>query len=210
MLSFVRKFRSGVSLWTKVSEQISDIVINWSSALKRLVPWRRCCAGTTRPFWWNYSKLITSLFNWLFLPLQISQPSPHTCRRGIMSSKGERIKTELFFPLKGSLWSHTVTVSAGGPIDYDADFVYGTWILIWRIRRWANEEGGLQYVNATLCGFTDYHTLRVGGLVFAGVVVVLSVFLLAGTAFKKHWEVPAWEWIYTTGALFPSQFLVSV
>ncbi|TWW77222.1 hypothetical protein D4764_12G0006120 [Takifugu flavidus] len=40
--------------------------------------------------------------------------------------------------------------SKGGPIDYDADFVY------------------------------DYHTLRVGGLVFAGVVVFLSVLLLAG------------------------------
>lgn len=31
-----------------------------------------------------------------------------------------------------------------------------------------------------LCDFSDYHTLRVGGLVFAGVIVFLSIFLLAG------------------------------
>uniref|UniRef100_A0A672K2W0 FXYD domain-containing ion transport regulator n=1 Tax=Sinocyclocheilus grahami TaxID=75366 RepID=A0A672K2W0_SINGR len=30
-----------------------------------------------------------------------------------------------------------------------------------------------------LC-FTDYETLRIGGLVFAGVIVVLSVLLLTG------------------------------
>uniref|UniRef100_A0A671W6W9 FXYD domain-containing ion transport regulator n=1 Tax=Sparus aurata TaxID=8175 RepID=A0A671W6W9_SPAAU len=40
--------------------------------------------------------------------------------------------------------------SPGADIDYDADFVY------------------------------DYHTLRVGGLVFAGVIVFLSIILLAG------------------------------
>lgn len=28
--------------------------------------------------------------------------------------------------------------------------------------------------------FVDYHTLRVGGLVFAGVIVFLSIILLAG------------------------------
>lgn len=34
----------------------------------------------------------------------------------------------------------------------------------------------------TVCyvNFIDYHTLRVGGLVFAGVIVVLSFLLLAG------------------------------
>lgn len=34
----------------------------------------------------------------------------------------------------------------------------------------------------TVCyvNFIDYHTLRVGGLVFAGVVVFLSIILLAG------------------------------
>lgn len=30
------------------------------------------------------------------------------------------------------------------------------------------------------CDFSDYHTLRVGGLVFAGVIVFLSIILLAG------------------------------
>uniref|UniRef100_A0A3P8WHC0 FXYD domain-containing ion transport regulator n=1 Tax=Cynoglossus semilaevis TaxID=244447 RepID=A0A3P8WHC0_CYNSE len=42
------------------------------------------------------------------------------------------------------------TLSPGADIDPDADFVY------------------------------DYYTLRVGGLVFAGVIVFLSIFLLAG------------------------------
>uniref|UniRef100_A0A3Q3WLY4 FXYD domain-containing ion transport regulator n=1 Tax=Mola mola TaxID=94237 RepID=A0A3Q3WLY4_MOLML len=46
-------------------------------------------------------------------------------------------------------------VSPGTDIDYDADFVY------------------------------DYYTLRVGGLVFAGIIVVLSVFLLAGNKIFK-------------------------
>lgn len=31
-----------------------------------------------------------------------------------------------------------------------------------------------------LCDFIDYYTLRVGGLVFAGVIVFLSIILLAG------------------------------
>uniref|UniRef100_A0A8C4FHP7 FXYD domain-containing ion transport regulator n=1 Tax=Dicentrarchus labrax TaxID=13489 RepID=A0A8C4FHP7_DICLA len=31
-----------------------------------------------------------------------------------------------------------------------------------------------------LCDFVDYYTLRVGGLVFAGVIVFLSIILLAG------------------------------
>ena len=31
-----------------------------------------------------------------------------------------------------------------------------------------------------ICESTDYYTLRVGGLVFAGVIVFLSIFLLAG------------------------------
>lgn len=30
------------------------------------------------------------------------------------------------------------------------------------------------------CALVDYHTLRVGGLVFAGIIVFLSVILLAG------------------------------
>lgn len=49
-----------------------------------------------------------------------------------------------------------------------------------------SREMQLQEVKGTLCGFTDYHTLRVGGLVFAGVIVVLSVFLLAGMVLKTH------------------------
>ncbi|CAK6968159.1 sodium/potassium-transporting ATPase subunit gamma-like [Scomber scombrus] len=43
----------------------------------------------------------------------------------------------------------------GAGIDLDADFVY------------------------------DYHTLRVGGLVFAGVIVFLSIFLLAGNKIRN-------------------------
>uniref|UniRef100_A0A3B4YJN7 FXYD domain-containing ion transport regulator n=1 Tax=Seriola lalandi dorsalis TaxID=1841481 RepID=A0A3B4YJN7_SERLL len=42
------------------------------------------------------------------------------------------------------------SLSPGAEIDPDADFVY------------------------------DYYTLRVGGLVFAGIIVFLSFFLLAG------------------------------
>uniref|UniRef100_A0A3B4VH30 FXYD domain-containing ion transport regulator n=1 Tax=Seriola dumerili TaxID=41447 RepID=A0A3B4VH30_SERDU len=42
------------------------------------------------------------------------------------------------------------SLSPGAEIDLDADFVY------------------------------DYYTLRVGGLVFAGILVFLSFFLLAG------------------------------
>nr|AHB86582.1 FXYD domain-containing ion transport regulator 12 [Scatophagus argus] len=43
----------------------------------------------------------------------------------------------------------------GADIDPDADFVY------------------------------DYHTLRVGGLVFAGVIVFLSIILLAGNKIRS-------------------------
>lgn len=60
-------------------------------------------------------------------------------------------------------------------------------------------------VDQCTVAFTDYHTLRIGGLVFAGIIVVLSVFLLAGKMFKIHWEVIVCEWIYTAGVLFPSQ-----
>lgn len=56
-------------------------------------------------------------------------------------------------------------------------------------------------MKGTLCGFPDYYTLRVGGLVFAGIIVFLSVLLLAGMAFKNT----AREWFYTAGALCPSQ-----
>uniref|UniRef100_A0A673NC41 FXYD domain-containing ion transport regulator n=1 Tax=Sinocyclocheilus rhinocerous TaxID=307959 RepID=A0A673NC41_9TELE len=35
-----------------------------------------------------------------------------------------------------------------------------------------------------LC-FTDYETLRIGGLVFAGVIVVLSVLLLTGNRIRR-------------------------
>uniref|UniRef100_A0A3Q3J376 FXYD domain-containing ion transport regulator n=1 Tax=Monopterus albus TaxID=43700 RepID=A0A3Q3J376_MONAL len=36
-----------------------------------------------------------------------------------------------------------------------------------------------------LCEFVDYETLRVGGLIFAGVIVVLSILLLVGNKFKN-------------------------
>ncbi|CAN9511393.1 unnamed protein product [Ophioblennius macclurei] len=45
--------------------------------------------------------------------------------------------------------------SQGTEINYDEDFVY------------------------------DYHTLRVGGLVFAGIIVFLSILLLAGNSIKN-------------------------
>ncbi|KAJ8256523.1 hypothetical protein COCON_G00186750 [Conger conger] len=46
--------------------------------------------------------------------------------------------------------------SGGAPdINYDADFVY------------------------------DYHTLRVGGLTFAAVIVFLSILLLAGNSIRR-------------------------
>ncbi|KAI1893258.1 hypothetical protein AGOR_G00121850 [Albula goreensis] len=50
-----------------------------------------------------------------------------------------------------------ITMSSGGApeIDPDADFVY------------------------------DYHTLRVGGLTFAGVIVFLSIILLAGNSIRR-------------------------
>lgn len=96
------------------------------------------------------------------------------------------------------------TVCAGAPVDYDADFVYGTWLLYLKYLL-TSKEMEVGKVKGTFCGVTDYYTLRVGGLIFAGVIVVLSVLLLAGTAFKKHWEVAVWEWIYTAGALYPSQ-----
>ncbi|KAG7470815.1 hypothetical protein MATL_G00117960 [Megalops atlanticus] len=63
---------------------------------------------------------------------------------------------------RGPFWRsrHTfaqITMSSGGApvIDPDADFVY------------------------------DYHTLRVGGLTFAGVIVFLSILLLAGNSIRR-------------------------
>ncbi|XP_019129800.1 sodium/potassium-transporting ATPase subunit gamma-like [Larimichthys crocea] len=50
--------------------------------------------------------------------------------------------------------------SAGANVDLDADFVY------------------------------DYHTLRVGGLVFAGVIVFLSIILLAGNKLANCGKTP--------------------
>ncbi|KAJ8345672.1 hypothetical protein SKAU_G00298650 [Synaphobranchus kaupii] len=53
--------------------------------------------------------------------------------------------------------SGQITMSSGGApeIDPDADFVY------------------------------DYYTLRVGGLTFAGVIVFLSILLLAGNSIRR-------------------------
>uniref|UniRef100_A0A8C9VYV2 FXYD domain-containing ion transport regulator n=1 Tax=Scleropages formosus TaxID=113540 RepID=A0A8C9VYV2_SCLFO len=50
-----------------------------------------------------------------------------------------------------------INMSSGGApeVDPDADFVY------------------------------DYHTLRIGGLIFAGVIVFLSILLLAGNSIRR-------------------------
>ncbi|KAL4647316.1 FXYD domain-containing ion transport regulator 12 [Arapaima gigas] len=49
----------------------------------------------------------------------------------------------------------SIPVSSASEIDHDADFVY------------------------------DYHTLRIGGLTFAGVIVFLSILLLAGNSIRR-------------------------
>uniref|UniRef100_A0AAY4CCH0 FXYD domain-containing ion transport regulator n=1 Tax=Denticeps clupeoides TaxID=299321 RepID=A0AAY4CCH0_9TELE len=47
----------------------------------------------------------------------------------------------------------------------------------------SSKEGKSNFIISAFV--TDYHTLRVGGLVFAGIIVFLSIILLAGNKICK-------------------------
>ncbi|KAF4103921.1 hypothetical protein G5714_014908 [Onychostoma macrolepis] len=67
----------------------------------------------------------------------------------------EELSTEQFLPFRTVTQTATMSSGAAPTVDPDADFYY------------------------------DYETLRIGGLVFAGVIVVLSVLLLTGNHIRR-------------------------